>query len=164
MLDAISALVDKSMCTVDLGATPTRYRYLETMRSYGRDHLQQVGDTRRLPQPPCRPPRRLSTSSSARRSSVPDELEASRQAERLIADLRAALGWAVDRHLDDVIDGIAALAVPMVMRGFYEMTGWFYDLRDDLPDQPSVQAAAMQLRVVTAKATYAEARRLWRTG
>ena len=43
MLDALSALVDKSMCTVDLNAAPTRYRYLETMRSYGRDHLTSSG-------------------------------------------------------------------------------------------------------------------------
>ena len=43
VLDAVSGLVDKSMCIVDLGATPTRYRYLETMRSYGRDHLISAG-------------------------------------------------------------------------------------------------------------------------
>ena len=43
VLDVLSALVDKSMCTVDLNATPTRYRYLETMRSYGRDHLTSSG-------------------------------------------------------------------------------------------------------------------------
>ena len=67
-------------------------------------------------------------------------------------DLRAALGWAVDRHLDDVIDGIATLAVPMGTRGSYEMSGWFYDLRHDLPDRPPVQEAAMATPS-TAKAT-----------
>ena len=43
VLDAVAGLVDKSMCTVDTAATPTRYRYLETMRSYGRDHLHGSG-------------------------------------------------------------------------------------------------------------------------
>ena len=43
VIDALSGLVDKSMCTADLSTTPSRYRFLETMRSYGRDHLRQAG-------------------------------------------------------------------------------------------------------------------------
>ena len=116
VLDAVSGLVDKSMCTVDLSATPTRYRYLETMRSYGRDHLSSSGMLAE-----CRNRHAAHLTASARCVGEalvgPDELEASRQAERLIADLRAALGWAVDQHLDDVIDGIAALARLMAVQG-----------------------------------------------
>ena len=116
VLDAVSGLVDKSMCTVDLAATPTRYRYLETMRSYGRDHLSRSGMLAE-----CRNRHAAHLAASARlvRDALvgPDELEASRHAERLIADLRAALGWAVDQHLDDVIDAIAALALVMAVQG-----------------------------------------------
>ena len=89
----------------------------------------------------------------------PDELEASRQAERLIADLRAALGWAVDQHLDDVIDAIAPLAGLMSVRGSYEMSGWFYELRDDLHDRVPVQEAAIG-HALNSKGDLAEARRL----
>ena len=109
------------------------------MRSYGRDHLNRSGTLAE-----CRNRHAAHLAASARlvREALvgPDELEASRQAERLIADLRAALGWAVDQHLDDVIDAIAALAPVMAVRGSYEMGGWCYDLRDDLPDRPQVQA------------------------
>ena len=87
----------------------------------------------------------------------PDELEASRHAERLTADLRAALGWAVAQHLNDVIDAIAALAVVTGTRGSFEMGGWCYDLRDDLPERPAVQEAALAY-AVNSKADLAEAR------
>ncbi len=158
ILDAISALVDKSMCTVDVHATPTRYRYLETMRSYGRDHLSKSGALTEF-----RDRHAAHLAASARvitRMLVgPDELEASRRAERLMPELRAALGWAVERHLDDVIDDIAALAVPVGVKSSYEMIGWFYDLRHDLPDRPAVQTAAMR-HALHAKADYTETRRL----
>ncbi len=158
VLDAISALADKSMCTVDLHATPTRYRYLETMRSYGRDHLSKSAA---LAEVRDRHAAHLAASARVITQMLvgPDELEASRRVERLMPELRAALGWAVERHLDDVIDAIAALAVPMGMRGSYEMDGWFYDLRHDLPDRPAVQTAAMR-HALHAKADYTETRRL----
>ncbi len=158
ILDAISALADKSMCTVDVHATPTRYRYLETMRSYGRDHLSK---SEALTEFRDRHASHLAASARVITQMLvgPDELDASRRAERLMPDLRAALGWAVERHLDDVIDDIAALAVPMGMRGSYEMDGWFFDLRHDLPDYPAVQTAAMR-HALHAKADYTETRRL----
>ena len=141
VLDAVSALVDKSMCTVDLSTTPTRYRYLETMRSYGRDHLSRSGtlvDGRdRHAAHLAEVARRVSTALVG-----PDELEASGAAERLVADLRAALGWAVEQHLEDVIDDIADVAHVMAMRGIYEMSSWCYDLRDDLSDNPRIQGVA----------------------
>ena len=158
LLDAMSALVDKSMCTVDLHGTPTRYRYLETMRSYGRDHLSKSGT---LTEFRDRHAAHLAASASIITHLLvgPDELEAARSAERLMPDLRAALGWAVDRHLDDVIDEVAALAVPMNTRGSYEMGGWCYELRHDFADRPAVQAAAMR-HALHAYADYTETRRL----
>jgi hypothetical protein len=158
ILDAISALADKSMCTVDVHATPTRYRYLETMRSYGRDHLHKSGA---LTEFRDRHAAHLAASARVITQMLvgPDELEASRRAERLMPELRAALGWAVERHLDDVIDDIAVLAVPVGAKSSYEMIGWFYDLRHDLLDRPAVQTAAM-VHALHAKADYTETRRL----
>lgn len=158
VLDAISALADKSMCTVDLHAAPTRYRYLETVRSYGRYHLTTSGTLTEF-----RDRHAAHLAASARvidqMLAGPDELKAAQRAERLMPDLRAALGWAVDRRLDDVIDDIGALAVPMASRGLYEMSGWFYELRHDLPDRPAVQAAAMR-HALHANADCTETRRL----
>jgi predicted ATPase len=160
VLDALSGLVDKSMCTVDVGATPTRYRYLETMRSYGRDHLSRSG---MLAEYRNRHVAHLAASARLVREALvgPDELEASRHAERLTADLRAALGWAVDQYLDEVIDAVAALAPVMGVRGSYEIRGWCFDLRDDLHDQPRVQAAASH-HALYSKGDLTEARRVCR--
>lgn len=143
VLDAVSALVDKSMCIVDLGATPARYRYLETMRAYGRDHLSSSGT---LAECRTRHAAHIAVTAGTVLEALvgPGELDASRHAERLMPDLRAALGWAVDHHLDDVIDSIAALASLMSFRGSHEVEGWFYDLRHDLPEHRLVQEAAMQ--------------------
>ncbi len=158
VLDAISALVDKSMCTVDLEAIPARYRYLETMRSYGRDHLSKSAalvEYRDLHAA------HLAASANALAKMLvgPDEVEAARRAERLMPDLRAALGWAVERHLDDVIDAIADLALPLGTRGSYEVCGWFYDLRHALPDRPRVQEAATY-SALYSKVDHTETRRL----
>jgi len=158
VLDAICALVDKSMCTVDLHATPTRYRYLETMRSYGRDHLSRSGVLTEF-----RDRHAAHLAESARVIAAtfvgPNEFEASRRAERLLPDLRAALGWAVERHLADMIDAIATLAVPVGNRGSHEVGGWFFDLRHDLPDRACVQEAAMYY-AMHASADHTETRRL----
>ena len=158
VLDVISALVDKSMCTVDLEAIPARYRYLETMRSYGRDHLSTSAT---LVEYRDIHAAHLAASANAIAKMLvgPDEVEGARHAERLMPDLRAALGWAVERHLDDVMDAIAALAVPVGNKGSYEVCGWFYDLRHDQPDRPGVKEAAMYYALYT-KVDHAETRRL----
>lgn len=158
VLDALSALVDKSMCTVDVGSTPARYRYLETMRAYGRDHLSRSGT---LADGRTRHAAYLTTSARAVGEILvgPDELEASRHVERLMPDLRAALGWAVEHHLDDVIDGIASLAERMAVRGSNELVGWFYDLRHDLVDDPLVQDLATYY-ALSSQGDHTETRRL----
>ena len=48
-LDPLSHLVDKSLVVVeDDGARARRYRYLETVRQYGRDRLLRSGETERV--------------------------------------------------------------------------------------------------------------------
>lgn len=42
-LDVLTALIDKSMVVVRSGVVPTRYDALETLRSYGRERLQENG-------------------------------------------------------------------------------------------------------------------------
>lgn len=41
VLDLLTGLIDKSMVTATLGAARTRYRMLETLRSYGRQRLRE---------------------------------------------------------------------------------------------------------------------------
>ena len=62
--------------------------------------------------------------------------------ERLGPDLRAALVWSADQHFDAAIEPIAALAPVLMMRGSHEMSGWCYDLRDDLAENLAVQSTA----------------------
>ena len=158
VLDALSGLVDKSMCTVDLSTTPARYRYLETMRSYGRDHMSRSGT---LVEGRDRHAAHFAATARRLRTALagPDELEASREVERIVADLRAALGWAVEQHLDAVIDDIAGVALAMTVRGAYEMSSWCYDLRDALPENARVQAVAAQ-HALFSTADLVEVRRL----
>ncbi|MGQ0548739.1 MAG: ATP-binding protein [Armatimonadota bacterium] len=44
LLDLLSHLVDKSLVIADMEDGPPRYRMLETVRQYGRDHLREDGE------------------------------------------------------------------------------------------------------------------------
>src|SRR5205085_7375208 len=49
ILDILAGLVDKSLVLADVGRDgTTRYRQLETLRQYGRDHLDTSGETEKL--------------------------------------------------------------------------------------------------------------------
>lgn len=158
VLESVSALVDKSMCTVDVTTTPARYRYLETMRAYGLDRLRRSGLLSG-----SRNRHALHVAAAARRIRAsgfgPDELTASHEADRLVPDARAALGWAVEQHLHDVVEDIAELAFLSAARGYYEMARWCFDLRDDLVDLMSVQSAASRY-TLNGTGDLAETRRL----
>jgi predicted ATPase len=45
ILDILSRLVDKSLVTVDIGATPARYSQLQTLWQYAGDRLAETGET-----------------------------------------------------------------------------------------------------------------------
>jgi len=76
-----------------------------------------------------------------------------------VPDARAALGWAVEQHLHDVVEDIAALAFISAVRGYYEMSRWCFDLRDELHDLMCLQSAASYYTLYST-GDLAETRRL----
>ena len=59
VLDAVLALVDKSLVLADEATTGTRYRFLETMRQFGGGGAGRGGDRFNLPRPARRSLHRL---------------------------------------------------------------------------------------------------------
>lgn len=122
MLDLLSHLVDKSLVVVeDEGVGARRYRYLETVRQYGRDRLLRSGETERVRN------RHLTFFFELARRAEP-ELIGLRQAFWLRAlhleydNLRSALDWCMSsaespEQRDRALDFAAALGWFWVKRG-----------------------------------------------
>jgi hypothetical protein len=91
--------------------------------------------------------------------SDPTSSARSRSSKRLIPDLRAALLWSADQHFDAAIEPVAALAPMLMARGSNEMSGWSYELRDELADNLAVQSTAT-LHALIARGDLPETRRL----
>ncbi len=141
VVDAVSALVDKSMCVVDATSSIVRYRYLETMRSYARDHLQR---TEALAAVSVKHAAHFATD-AVRTAGVlqgPGEAEAAREVERRLPDLRAALAWGAEHGLHDVLEGVAELATLMLLRGSHELSRWFYELREHTAGNAAARGVA----------------------
>lgn len=123
MLDLLSHLVDKSLVVVeDDGAGGRRYRYLETVRQYGRERLLRSGETERARNSHLEFFFRL-----ARRAEP--ELSGRRQASWLRTlyleydNLRSALDWCMSsaespERRDRALDFATALWWFWVKRGF----------------------------------------------
>ena len=67
--------------------------------------------------------------------------------------------WSADQHLDAAIEPIAALAPALMVRGSNEMSGWCYELRDELADNLAVQSTAT-LHALICRGDLPETRRL----
>jgi predicted ATPase len=141
VVDAVSALVDKSMCTIETRGNAW-YRYLEPIRAYAREHLaltpgmsDQVGT--RHAEYFGRVARRLVDELGSRR-----EADAAAEADARSPDLRAAVVWTTSHDLVDTIEQLAWLAIGLMRRGSTEVSGWFYDVRDRRPDCAMTQLAA----------------------
>jgi hypothetical protein len=154
----VSGLVDKSMVVIDRSHNPARYRYLETMRAYAREHLERSGVIAA-----CLTRHASHMAAQAARAQQelvgPNEVSAVAELERLAPDLRAALVWSADQHVDAVIEPIAALAPVLMGRGANEMSGWCFDLRDELADNLAVQSTAT-LHALSSRGDLPETRRL----
>ena len=98
VVDVVPQLVDKSLLqrATAIDGT-TRYRMLETMRAYGREHLQHQGlsDTTR-----ARHARYMADTISALslRTLGPDEHEATRRLDECLPDALVSLDWFIDHH------------------------------------------------------------------
>jgi predicted ATPase/DNA-binding SARP family transcriptional activator len=95
ILDGVAALVDKSLVVMDAAEGDARYRLLETVRQYGRERLEQAGETQELAR------RHAEYFLSVIETAAPN-LVGGANSLQLIADLarehdnlRAALTWAV---------------------------------------------------------------------
>ncbi|MDX2379101.1 MAG: adenylate/guanylate cyclase domain-containing protein [Acidimicrobiia bacterium] len=149
VVDAVSSLVDKSMCVADLTAEPTTYRYLETMRAYARDHLEQSGTLQQY-----RDRHAACFGELARRAESdmtgPHERDAERSLDRRWPDFRAALEWAIETATEDVISRIGELANAVSWRGNHTAIGWFYALRHETTRWSIAQDTAVGGAFMTA--------------
>jgi predicted ATPase len=146
--DAVSSLVDKSLVQAELGATPARYSFLETIRSYALADLVASGDEEEA----------RDAHAGAMSDFVyavgalipgPQELFAVEQLFSNIGNLQSASYWALRR--DDV--GRAALLVCRTLEAIQihgaspEYRAWFHrvlaavDLRTDLDPAVVVEVA-----------------------
>jgi predicted ATPase/class 3 adenylate cyclase len=110
VLDALASLVAKSMLTTEVGsAGPTRYRMLETLRQYGEDQLEELGEGDRWRQ-------RFAERYAAFAEDLGHGLRSAAEAEwrpRLgveLDNLRAAVTWALDRGGDDAMLALRIIA------------------------------------------------------
>ncbi len=97
VLELLAALVGRSLVIADVEAAETRYSLLETIRQYAQDRLDDAGDADRV--------RGQHTAyyagfaeRVAPRLAGPEEIESSRSLDREADNVRAALGWAIDRQ------------------------------------------------------------------
>ena len=98
VVDVVPQLVDRSLlhrATASDGTT--RYRMLETMRAYGREHLQHQGASDRTR---VRHARYMADTISALslRTLGPDEEQVTRRLYEYLADALVALDWFIDHH------------------------------------------------------------------
>ena len=98
VVDVVPQLVDRSLLQRSTAADgTTRYRMLETMRAYGREHLQHQGtsDATR-----ARHARYMAGAISALslRTLGPDEEQVTRRLNEYLSDALVALDWFIDHH------------------------------------------------------------------
>ena len=156
VLDALIDLVDRSLVQLDDAEVPARYRYLETVKAYGRAHLAQSGaehETR---------DRHLAYYSTLALEAE-DGIVGADQAEWLtrvddeLDDLRSALEWAsTGLWLEALLRTTAALGPYWHARGHNrEAQSWYQRALTEAPDGP----ADLRARVLWAsayQALYAE--------
>jgi predicted ATPase/class 3 adenylate cyclase len=128
VVDALDALVAKSMLAVDEGAeVTTRYQMLETLRQYARERLDESSDAdvwRR------RHAEHYAAFAEAAGAALhgPDELAWRRRYTDEIDNLRVAVGWALDRDADAdrelAVRIIAALSNQTNIDRAYEIGSW----------------------------------------
>jgi predicted ATPase len=138
VVDIVSRLVDRSLLEHEVDSDgASRYRLLETMRAYGREHLMQTGqwDAAR-----GRHADHIKTImiATAPRTYGPDERSARRVLERLVPDRYAAFTWFLERH---DWDGAYCAADPMLVHDVRPEQEMVLSLRDamlasgeELPD------------------------------
>jgi len=135
--DGLAALIDRSLVSLDDGEVSTRYRYLETVKAYGRNRLVGSGD-----EPAVRDRHLAHHLSVAERSEEGilglEQSEWLGRLDREHDDLRSALDWAsVSFSVESLYRLAYALQAYWHARGHSrEAQGWYDRLLAEAPDAP----------------------------
>ena len=120
-VDLLARLVDRSLVEHDVGPDgASRYRLLETMRAYGREHLSHAGRSDDVRSRHANHVKAVMVV-LAPQTAGPDERRAQLIAERLVPDRYTAFAWFIEQH---DWDGAYCVAVPLIahdVRPEYEM-------------------------------------------
>lgn len=160
---ALAALPDHSLMVVVSGPDATRYRVLETIRQYGVDRLAETGE---LSEAHGRHLRWCLAAADALGASVAPESGWRARFDRVVDELRAALGWAVSEpeyHADGYRLAVR-LAEVCFMRGLPGEAQRRYEQAAGLTADDRQTASALHSAAEAAKARHAatEALRLHR--
>jgi predicted ATPase len=139
VVDVVPQLVDRSLlhrATASDGTT--RYRMLETMRAYGREHLQHQGasDSTR-----ARHAQYMADTISALslRTLGPDEEQVARRLYEYLADALVALDWFIDHHDWDRALCVTSAGHYLAERESSEMIGRLTDAARAVGVSPELQ-------------------------
>jgi predicted ATPase/class 3 adenylate cyclase len=137
VFDLLGSLVDKSMIVADRSRRAVRYRVLETLRQFGDERLVERGDNESVRDRHLA--HFLDVAQAARTLEMgPDQLRGDEVMEREWDNIRAALGWAVERGRMMVVDELLWATFPFaVLQMRYEAGDWADRLlSDDSEDNP----------------------------
>ena len=147
ILDLLSALVDKSLVTVDERGTSMRYRLLETVRQYALDRLREAGERDELRG------RHLDVYLALAERIAPRLHVAEQTAWLDVLDLEAAnLTLAIDRAVE--IDGELALRLCVALTFWWKLRGSFAPADAAYVralDAPGAAGSGLRARVLWAR-------------
>ena len=138
VLDALAALVDKSLLIAEEGQEERRYRLLQSMREYALERLREAGEEPAVAERHAR----YYAAFAASLQPLVDALEDDKWRARCVAELdnfRAAIDWALTKGHDRAT-GIALLAHlewPEILTAPQEALRWYERAaaeRDAVPD------------------------------
>jgi predicted ATPase/class 3 adenylate cyclase len=140
VVDAISGLVDRSMLQHLTGpGGGSRYRLLETMRAYGREHLAQRGETEAARRRHALAVAEMMTA-LALSTLGPSEQTARDEITTLVADCRAALEWFIDNRDWDGAVRVVTFGVSNSRREEQELIDRLVHAITEAGDSPTVLA------------------------
>src|SRR5205823_3790488 len=140
VLDSLAQLVDKSLVLADARGSEGRYSLLETIREYGRERLEESGESETLQQ---RHARYFLAVTQQREGEEPPWLD---RLEREHGNLRAAMAWMLTHSEPE-----ALFRMGTAMARLWYLRGYWSEGRERLaellalPASPS-EARAMLLR------------------
>ena len=149
MLDALAALVDKSLVIVEASGDERRYRLLQSVREYGRERLREAGEEASVAER-TRAITRASLPSSTAGVELEDEEWKQRFARRA-GQVRAPIDWTIvrDTILQPESTLLAHIEWPEIIASPQEALRWYesaLELEEAMPSHVDPRAIAAPLR------------------